>query len=329
MTEIPINSKLSVVLVADDPRQRYALNDLLYAVDVHVVKSIHSRQMSEFRKLDTPIFLVDIAYGLPNHFEKWAKKDHISMVCNDRVIESIADDDRLRFAGHLRQKLFSARNSSILHTNKQEACREVWILLASAGGPEAITEFMGAVHSGLGVGFVYLQHINDGFDNNLLNMLKNIGHYVPFIAQDGDIVASDKISIISGSYQTSFTDNGTFLVDKAPWSGLYKPSGNTVIATLAKTHLPLGGVIVFSGMGDDGIIGAKILAAKGGDIWAQTPSSCIVGAMPQKMLDEGLVTFQGTPRSLADRLNSKINTGNVINRQLISYKSNNVLKLKT
>lgn len=305
MTVNPKESRLKVVLVADDPRQRYALIDLLNNISVPDIKSIHSSHISDIYFSENCVFLIDVAYGIPDCFESWAQREHTSIVCNDRIVDKLSDEEVIRFSYQLRTKLYLARNDVLSQNGKSHNCREVWVLLASTGGPEAITDFMRSVHSGLGIGFVYLQHINDGFDSNLLTMLKHIGNYIPHLAQDGDLIGADEIAIVSGSYQTAFTESGAFVVDKSPWDGMYKPSGNTIIVTLAKSQLPIGGVIVFSGMGNDGVVGARILVNNGGKVWVQSPSSCIIGAMPQSIIDGGLAEFHGTPRDLANRLNER------------------------
>ncbi len=45
--------------------------------------------------------------------------------------------------------------------------RQVWLLAASMGGPEAVKAFLDALPGGLPVGFVYAQHIEESFEATL------------------------------------------------------------------------------------------------------------------------------------------------------------------
>ncbi len=61
----------------------------------------------------------------------------------------------------------------------------------------------------------------------------------------------------------------------------------------------LPGVIIFSGMGNDGAASLRIFEAAGGRVWAQAPTSAVCPAMPQAALDTGLVQRSGDPAELA------------------------------
>jgi len=59
---------------------------------------------------------------------------------------------------------------------------------------------------------------------------------------------------------------------------------------------------VFSGMGDDGALGAGEIALAGGTIWAQDAQSCQISTMPDMVRRKGIVSFSGAPEQLAARL---------------------------
>jgi len=47
------------------------------------------------------------------------------------------------------------------------------------------------------------------------------------------------------------------------------------------------------------------MQASGGEIWVQTPESCISPDMPNAALATGAVSMQGTPAQLAQALSSR------------------------
>ncbi|MBL8761394.1 MAG: hypothetical protein JNL50_08845, partial [Phycisphaerae bacterium] len=52
-----------------------------------------------------------------------------------------------------------------------------------------------------------------------------------------------------------------------------------------------------TGMGDDGLIGGRELAASGGVILGQEGSTCVVYGMPKAVIDAGVAT-PGTPDAI-------------------------------
>ena len=71
---------------------------------------------------------------------------------------------------------------------------------------------------------------------------------------------------------------------------------------LSAAKLPAPGVIIFSGMGNDGAAALPVFAAAGGRVWAQSPASAVCPAMPQAAIDTGLVQQTADPAALASAL---------------------------
>jgi len=66
--------------------------------------------------------------------------------------------------------------------------------------------------------------------------------------------------------------------------------------------------IVFSGMGNDGLRGAQLIASRGGKVWAQEPESCVVSSMPDSTRRAGIVSFSGEPELLSERITTYFDT---------------------
>ncbi len=86
---------------------------------------------------------------------------------------------------------------------------------------------------------------------------------------------------------------------EAPWRGHYAPNFDQLLANFTTAPLPSRGLIVFSGMGDDGTRAMPGLAAAGATLWAQSPASAVCGAMPRAALNTGVVDGDATPQQLA------------------------------
>lgn len=180
--------------------------------------------------------------------------------------------------------------------------REVWLLAASTGGPAAVRQFIRALPSGLDVGFVYAQHIDPGYEGNLLKVFGQSEDYPAYPVEHGGIVRANGLAIVSPQRATELLPNGTFIVNDQVWPGPYGPSIDSMLASLARSYGPRSGVIVFSGMGDDGALGCRLMRKGGGKVWVQTPESCTVDSMPRAALATGCVDSEGTPLGLACQL---------------------------
>ena len=87
------------------------------------------------------------------------------------------------------------------------------------------------------------------------------------------------------------------------WQGYYKPSIDCVINEVISSFGTTSGVIIFSGMGADGVLASQQFAEKyQGLIWAQTPDTCVISSMPDSVREQNLVSYSGSPEALAFKL---------------------------
>lgn len=62
------------------------------------------------------------------------------------------------------------------------------------------------------------------------------------------------------------------------------------------------GVIIFSGMCDDGVSGVQAMHAMGGQVWTQDLDTCVISAMPDHVRNSGVCGYTGTSEQLAAKL---------------------------
>ncbi len=184
----------------------------------------------------------------------------------------------------------------------EEVATQVWVLAASTGGPNVVKEFLGELPPKLNIGFIYVQHIDAGYDETLAHMLTRHSHYSAYRVEHGDYLRNNQVAIVPPNKATELLANGTFVVADQPWSAPYQPSVDSIAADVAYHYGERGGMIVFTGMGDDGAASTRIMHQKGGVIWAQAPASCTVDAMPAAAIETGCVEFKGNTFALAQQL---------------------------
>jgi len=80
----------------------------------------------------------------------------------------------------------------------------------------------------------------------------------------------------------------TAVVTEEPRDALYKPSANVLMETVGNALGRRALCVMLTGMGNDGLEGAKVLKAKGGWAIAQNEASCVVYGMPKAIVDANL-----------------------------------------
>ncbi len=180
-------------------------------------------------------------------------------------------------------------------------CAEnVWVLGASIGGPEAVKRFLARIPVELPVAFVLAQHLGEGFVSLLATQLDRISCFKVREAQAGDVLKHGEVIVVPIEQRMTLNEKGQveFLDEK--WKGHYKPSIDSVIKDVCNYYKERAGVIIFSGMGADGVLASQKFAEQfQGNIWAQNSESCVVSSMPDSVRKASLVSYSGSPEALA------------------------------
>lgn len=178
---------------------------------------------------------------------------------------------------------------------------EYWVLAASMGGPDAVKAFLDHIGTDLPVCFIYAQHTNDQQGEILAQVLTR-NNDLPIRALDeSGVLVPGEVVIAPTEHQIAFKSAGEFESSEAPWPSPYAPNIDQVLNDIAEHYMALSGVIVFSGMCNDGASGALKIHDQGGLVWAQSPDSCVSDNMPNAVIEQNIVSFTGTPEQLAER----------------------------
>lgn len=184
--------------------------------------------------------------------------------------------------------------------------KDVWVLASSLGGPEAIKEFLATLKPDLPVAFIYAQHIDMNFDKILPQVVGKNSSYEVSYAGDGDYLQLGHVKVMPSHQLAELDARGRIHIfaDKQ-WDKPYTPNINQIIENIGRYYSERMGVIIFSGMCDDGAEAAIQLSKENVPIWAQTPEDCVCSAMPQAVIDAKIAKFVGDASSLAKHLNNR------------------------
>jgi len=174
----------------------------------------------------------------------------------------------------------------------------LWILAASTGGPAAVSDFLSRLPEGLNLALLYIQHIDQSYTDTLIKMMSR-GAFHTTLAAEGQVLTPGQLVVVSSRERVKVLGNGTLSFPGEPWAGAYAPSVDQLVAEAAHLYGERLGLIVFSGMGEDGAAASRLVRRYGGQVWAQAPASCVSPSMPEAVLACGTVTTSGTPEELA------------------------------
>lgn len=197
-------------------------------------------------------------------------------------------------------KRMSAVSLGVDNNTRPNEAINVWVLGASIGGPEAVKNFLTGIPEKLPVAFVLAQHLGDGFVPLLVNQLNAVSCFKVKEGVAGDYLRHGEVIIVPVNEQMMLDGNGCIQFIEKSWEGYYKPSIDAVIDTIINYYQQQSGVIIFSGMGADGVRGCqRFYEQHTGKIWAQSSDTCVISSMPDSVRKAGMVSYSGSPDALA------------------------------
>lgn len=175
----------------------------------------------------------------------------------------------------------------------------VWVLGSSLGGPQALKEFLSHLPDTLPIGFVIAQHIGKPFVPLLAGQLDRVSALRVMTAEAGRTLRMREVVLVPVDKRFRLSAAGVVDLTDEPIRGPYKPCIDEVLGEVAHCYGKHTGAIIFSGMGEDGAIGAQSVNKVGGQVWAQEAESCVISSMPDATRRRSVVSYSGTPEQLA------------------------------
>lgn len=179
--------------------------------------------------------------------------------------------------------------------------KKVWVLAASTGGLDMVSKFLSQVPLAYDTGFVYVQHIEGAQVPQLVRMVARTSDWRARLAENGHFIPAGFVTVVSPDAKLHIDSRGMMRVLNERWSGHYRPSIDHVAGDVARQYGVFGGMIVFTGMGDDGVIGARLIRRRGGRVWVQDPQTCMASSMPEAVISAQASQFSGGVDEIARR----------------------------
>jgi two-component system chemotaxis response regulator CheB len=172
----------------------------------------------------------------------------------------------------------------------------------STGGPNALHRFLAALPGDAAVPVLVVQHIAGGFVGGLATWLRSVTGADVRVAVDAEPARPGVVYLAPDDRHLELRRDGSLRVaDAAPVRG-FRPSGTVLLRSLAQVHAGHAAAVVLTGMGDDGLCGARAVRNAGGLVLAQDEATSAVFGMPRAVIDAGLAHKVGPAAALAASL---------------------------
>lgn len=184
---------------------------------------------------------------------------------------------------------------------------------ASAGGLEALEQFLRHVPQGCGMAFIIVQHLDPTHKGILPELLQRTTGMAVFQARDRMRVKPDCIYVIPPNKDMSILHGVLHLFEPTAPRGLRLPI-DFFLRSLAEDQQELSIGVILSGMGSDGTMGLRAIKENAGVVLVQEPSSARFDSMPRSAIDAGLADLVAPAEELPPKIIEYLRHARVLTR---------------
>src|SRR5450631_1567123 len=172
---------------------------------------------------------------------------------------------------------------------------------ASAGGLEALEQFLRQVPPGTGIAFVIVQHLDPTHKGIMPELLQRATQMKVFQVTDRMNVTPNCVYVIPPNTDMSILHGVLHLFEPAAPRGLRLPI-DFFLRSLAEDRQERSIGVILSGMGSDGTIGLRSIKEKGGVVLVQEPASAKFDSMPRSAIEAGLADMVAPAEDLPGKI---------------------------
>lgn len=165
------------------------------------------------------------------------------------------------------------------------------VIAGSTGGPRALTVVFRTIPKTVRVPIAAVVHMPHGFTLGLAQRLDADSELDVWEAQDGRLLTAGSVALgRAGAHLRVAASDGRCIVrvGGAPTDSLHRPSADVLFTSAAEAFGSRVLGVVLTGMGNDGLEGARAIRAAGGTVIVEDGSTCVVNGMPRAVADAGL-----------------------------------------
>lgn len=172
---------------------------------------------------------------------------------------------------------------------------------ASAGGLEALEQFLAGVPARSGMAYVVVQHLDPTHKGMMPELLQRATKLPVMQASDGLKVRPDHVYVLPPNRDMSILNGALHLFQPGAPRGQRLPI-DFFLRSLAMDRRQHAVGVVLSGMGSDGTAGLRAIKENAGLTLAQDPEEAGFSSMPQSGIDAHMVDIVAPAKALPERI---------------------------
>ena len=199
-------------------------------------------------------------------------------------------------SGRVRSRIAATRTPAAGGSRRQErrasahpGTRRLVVIACSTGGPRALAELVPALPSPLGAGTLIVQHMPPGFTGSLAARLDRASALRVREAAGGEALDPRVALLAPGGAHLRLSEAGDVVsLSDQPEIGGLRPRADLTIEDAARAFGERLVLVVLTGMGRDGLEGARLVRRSGGRVLVEAEETCTVYGMPRAVAEAGL-----------------------------------------
>ncbi|HET7543181.1 MAG TPA: chemotaxis-specific protein-glutamate methyltransferase CheB [Polyangiaceae bacterium] len=187
----------------------------------------------------------------------------------------------------------------------QRQSERVVLIGTSTGGPQALTRLLMALPADFPAPIAIVLHIPEGYTGPLAERLNRDCAIEVLEAEEGLALRAGRAILARGGAQLSLAGTGDTLtvhLESGPSHLLHRPSVDVLFESAARCLGERALAVVLTGMGSDGLQGARAIALAGGQVLTESEASCVVYGMPRAVHEAGLSTAEAPLEQMASEI---------------------------
>lgn len=196
-------------------------------------------------------------------------------------------------------------------THRPQRQVDVLVIGSSTGGPKILEDLLAALPVNLSIPVAIVQHISANFVADFAHSLGRKCALPVKVARHGESLQPGEVVLAAGErhllLQRQLHRVVTILDDSPPQNSC-KPSVDMLFRSAAGCYGPGVLGLVLTGMGNDGLAGAREIREHGGHMLVQDQASSVVWGMPGAIANAGLADGILSPSELIREILTRFDT---------------------
>jgi len=159
---------------------------------------------------------------------------------------------------------------------------------SSTGGPSALSQLLPALPEDFPWPVLVVQHMPEGFTASLAARLNEMCRLRVQEAYEGANPSPGEVWIARAGKHLRFAADGRLTLGSDPPQRGVRPAVDVTLSSAADVWGKRTVGVILTGMGFDGVAGARRVKAAGGTVIAQDEATCVVYGMPRAVVETGL-----------------------------------------